>query len=82
MSDQTTDAMPKTKGPTGEYRRLAEHPDLIAAMSDTELLDHFLDTRLLIETDSGMATNALRMGFVYRVGRDEQIEILRRMGST
>lgn len=67
------------EGPTQEYRRLAENPNLITYWSDEKLLKHFLDTRLLIETDSGMPTNQLRMGFVFRVSGYERAEILRRM---
>lgn len=82
MSDQTTtDAMPETEGPTGEYRRLAEHPELLREWDAEKLLQHFLDTRLMIETDADMATNRERMRYVHLVDMFEVAEILRRMGS-
>lgn len=80
----STEPLPETEGPTGEYRRLAEHPELIEAMTNTGLLDHFLGTRLMIEYgDNPLAahTNQVRMGYVFTVGRLERAEILRRMGS-
>jgi hypothetical protein len=83
MSDQTTtEQLPETEGPTGEYRRLAEHPDLIEGMTDTQLLDHFIGTRLMIEVNDNpfsAATNQVRMGYVFTVARLERAEILRRM---
>lgn len=64
---------------TDEYRQIAEHPECVREWSDQDLLHHYQDTRQLIETDCGMPTNALRMGFVARVAVIEQAEILRRM---
>lgn len=69
-----------SEGPTPEYRRLAEQPETLQDWGDEQLLTHFLATRLMIETDSGSATNALRMGFVFQVSGHERREILRRMG--
>lgn len=69
------------EGPTQEYRDLSENPEKILAMTDEELLKHFLLTRLMIETDTGMPTNKLRMQFVFRVARVERAEILHRMKS-
>lgn len=68
-----------SEGPTQEYRHLAENPDIISTWSGEKLLKHFLNTRLMIETDSGMETNALRMGFVFQVSGYERVELLRRL---
>jgi len=74
--------MAETEGPTGEYRRLTENEGAaIRAMTDVELLRHYELTRLMIETDSMMPTNRVRMEFVRQVSILEQMEILRRMSA-
>lgn len=72
------------EGMTEEYRRLSEHPEQIMAMDNETLLRHFLHTRNYIEINDNplspyMPTNALRMSFVFEVGKIESIEVLRRM---
>lgn len=47
--------------------------------TNDELLDHHLDTHLMIETDSGMETNRLRMAYAYQVLAIERTEIIRRI---
>lgn len=72
----------KDEQPTEHYRRLAGYPEQMQEWTSEELLLHFLETRLMIQTDSGMRTNDLRMGYVFQVGRYEHEEILRRMNDS
>lgn len=64
---------------TQTYLHLARHPEEIAALPDEQLLQNYDDTQLMLATDSGMASNRLRIDAAETVAHLQRTEIRRRM---